>query len=126
MCSKEGENMKKRTHKQIKVSKAIYGKHVEKYRAANYPEHRDERMTAYAAALTQAIVEAGESLPKKETVILDKEKKQELCISYDAEHNFVGIKSYTIGPINNRFIIGSIALTKKELLAALRVMETVE
>lgn len=47
--------MRKRTHEQLIASRAIYRKHAERYKAANYPEHRARRMLAYTAHLNKAI-----------------------------------------------------------------------
>lgn len=57
---KESEPIKKRTREQIRQSKAIYHKHAERHKAANYPYHRCKRMMAYTALVTKAIAKAGE------------------------------------------------------------------
>lgn len=51
--------MKKRTHEQIMQSKAIYRKHVERYKANDYPEHKVKRMMAYTSLITKAIARMG-------------------------------------------------------------------
>lgn len=51
----EGKVMRKRTSEQILVSKAIYRKHAEQYKANDYPEHRARRMLAYTAHLNKVI-----------------------------------------------------------------------
>lgn len=51
--------MKQRTREQIMASKAIYRKHAQRHKAADYPYHRCKRMLAYTALLTKAIAKAG-------------------------------------------------------------------
>lgn len=51
--------VRKRTWSQVKESKAIYRKHAECYKAADYPVHRAKRMMAYTVLITKAIARVG-------------------------------------------------------------------